>query len=77
MATQERFFVENDPETLRRTARILLEIHRVLADRGVPETESTGQSIAETALTLDNWATILETDGIKGLMGSEYTDHGA
>jgi hypothetical protein len=75
MATQERFFVENDPETLRRTARILLEIHRVLAERGT--SEDLGQSIAETALTLDNWATILETDGIKGLMGSEYTNHGS
>lgn len=72
--TQERFFVENDPETLRRTARILREIHRVLAERGGPRIAAAQETTAETALTLENWATILERDGIKGLMGSEYSD---
>ena len=74
MATQERFFVEDDPETLRRTARILTEIHRVLSDRGTPP--EVLELTAETALTLQNWATILERDGIKGLMGTEYVRNG-
>ena len=76
MATQERFFVEDDPETLRRTARILKEISRVLDDRGdVPA--GTLVATNETILTLENWAAVLEKDGIKGLMGTDYIKDGS
>ena len=73
MATQERFFVEDDPETLRRTGRILQEIHRCLRERGNVDPDVLKMT-AETALTLENWATVLERDGIKGLMGTSYYD---